>query len=161
MANDNFVQIVGTLGGDPELRYTPAGHAVCSFSVAWSPRKKTDTGWVDGETSWFRCSVWRDHAENAAASLAKGMRVVVTGQVHVREWEDRDGGKRTSVEIQVDEVSPSLRWAQAQVDKTEREKPTNESRQANTGTGGGTSGQGYDYADSEEPFVMDARIEDL
>ncbi len=161
MANDNFVQIVGTLGGDPELRYTTSGHAVCSFSLAWSPRKKTETGWADGETSWFRCSVWREHAENAAASLAKGMRVVVTGQVHVREWEDRDGGKRTSVEIQVDEVSPSLRWAQAQIERTEREKPTNESRQA-SGSSGGTGGNLSDpiYGD-EDPFVMDAGIEDL
>jgi single-strand DNA-binding protein len=149
MSSDNFVQIVGTLGGDPTLRFTTGGIAVCSFSVAWSPRKKTDTGWEDGDTSWFRCTVWREMAENVASSLAKGMRVVVTGQVHIREWEDQEGNKRTSTEIQVDEVSPSLRWATSTVEKVVRDKPVNENRGE---AGGGTSGHGYDYDDSDEPF---------
>lgn len=149
MARDNFVQIVGSVGGDPELRFTTQGHAVCSFSVAWTPRKNVDGEWKDGETSWFRCTAWRDMAENVAASVTKGMRVVVSGSVVARDWEDRDGNKRTSVEIQVDEVSPSLRFAQAQVERTVREKATNESRAS---SGGGTSGHGYDYAPDEEPF---------
>jgi single-strand DNA-binding protein len=139
----NFVQITGTLGGDPELRYTTGGIAVCSFSVAWSPRKKTDTGWEDGPTSWFRCTVWREYGENVAASLAKGQRVVVTGQVHIREYEDNEGNKRFSTEIQVDEVGPSLRWATSTVEKVVRDKPVNENR--------GASSEPY-YDDSEEPF---------
>lgn len=122
MSSDNFVQIVGTVGGDPEMRFTTGGLAVCSFSVAWSPRKREGDKWVDGETSWFRCTAWRDMAENIASSIQKGDRVVVTGQVSAREWEDRNGDKRTSVEIQVDECAPSLRWATASVNKTEREK---------------------------------------
>ncbi len=152
MANDNFVQIIGHVTRDVELRYTPQGYAVASFGVAWTPRKKTASGgWEDGETSFFNCTAWRELGENVAASITKGMRVVVTGSIAARNWEDNDGNKRISVDIQVDECSPSLRWAQAQVAKTERDKPTNENRQAG-GSGGGTSGQGYDYADSDEPF---------
>jgi len=150
MARDNFVQIVGSVGQDPELRFTTGGIAVASFSVAWTPRKNVDGEWKDGETSWFRCTAWRDMAENVAASVTKGMRVVVSGSVLARDWEDNEGNKRTSIEIQVDEVAPSLRWAQAQVERTTREKSTGENRQASSG--GGTSGQGYDYPDSEEPF---------
>ena len=87
----------------------------------------------------------------------------MVGQVHIREWEDDEGNKRTSTEIQVDEVGPSLRWAQAQIERTEREKPSNENRQASSGGGsggGGTSGHGYDFPE-EEPFVRAAEIGDL
>lgn len=152
MANGNFVQIVGTVGGDPELRFTTGGIAVCSFSVAWTPRKRdAQTGeWSDGDTSWFRCSCWREMAENVAASIVKGSRVIVTGSVVARDWEDRDGNKRTSIEIQVDEVAPSLRWAQAQIERTTREKADNEYR----GGGGGRNDPdpAPTYYDSEEPF---------
>jgi len=121
VANDNFVQIIGNVTRDPELRFTTAGHAVCSFGIAWTPRKRTAEGkWEDGEASFFNCSAWRDLGENIAASINKGNRVIVTGSVRTREWEDRDGNKRTSIEIDVDECSPSLRWATAQVDRTER-----------------------------------------
>jgi len=144
MANDNFVQIVGSLGGDPELRFTTAGVAVCSFSVAWTARKKDPAGgWVDGETTWFRCTAWRDMAENVAASLSKGMRVVVTGQISARDWVDNESNNRTSIEIQVDEASPSLRWAQAHIERNEREKPA-ETRQA--------AAKEPAYDDTEEPF---------
>ena len=128
MAQGNFVQIIGNVTRDPELRFTPTGAAVCSFGIAWTPRKKTDNGWEDGEASFFNCSAWRDLGENIAASINKGTRVIVTGQVTSRDWEDRDGNKRTSIEIDVDECSPSLRWATAQVDRTERDKPA-ETRQ--------------------------------
>lgn len=138
---DNFVQIVGTLTRDPELRFLGNGTAVCSFGVAWNPRKKVDDKWEDGPTTFFNCSCWRDMAESVASSLQKGDRVIVTGQVSAREWEDRDGNKRTSVEIQVDECSPSLRWATASVNKTEREKPSSRNNAPDP-----------IYGDEEEPF---------
>lgn len=124
MAFDNFVQITGNCCADPELRFTTGGVAVTSFTLAWTARKKADGGgWEDGETSFFRCTAWRDMGENVAASIQKGMRVMVTGAVKVREWEDQEGNKRTSVEIDADDVAPSLKWAQAEIERTTREKP--------------------------------------
>ena len=140
MANDNFVQIIGNVTRDPELRFTTSGHAVVSFGVAWTPRKKNASGgWEDGDTSFFNCTAWRDLAENIAGSISKGNRVVVLGSVKAREWEDRDGNKRTSIEIDVDECSPSLRWATATVARTER----------TTSSGGGSNDPIYG---DEEPF---------
>lgn len=167
--NGNFVQIIGTVGQDPELRFTTGGHAVCSFSVAWTPRKRdAQTGeWSDGDTSWFRCNAWRDLGENIAASITKGTRVVVTGSVKERDWEDRDGNKRTSIEIEVDDCAPSLRWAQAQIERTAREKTDRDSGGGSGGGGGGGGNSGgrhgsddFPYPD-EEPFARHARIEDL
>jgi single-strand DNA-binding protein len=121
MATDNFVQIIGNVTRDPELRYTTGGAAVCSFGIAYTPRRRNANGdWEDGETSFFNCSAWRDLGENIAASISKGNRVVVTGSVRARDWEDRDGNKRTSIEIDVDDCAPSLRWAQAQIERTSR-----------------------------------------
>jgi single-strand DNA-binding protein len=136
MANDNFVQIIGNVTRDPELRFTTGGTAVCSFGVAWTPRRRnSQTGeWEDGDTSFFNCSAWRDLGENIAASITKGNRVVVTGSVRARDWEDRDGNKRTSIEIDVDDCAPSLRWAQAQIERT--------SRSSGSGGGGGDFGGG-------------------
>ncbi|MHC4408922.1 MAG: single-stranded DNA-binding protein, partial [Planctomycetota bacterium] len=85
MAQGNFVQIIGNVTRDPELRFTPGGSAVCSFGIAWTPRKKTDNGWEDGEPSFFNCSAWRDLGENIAASIHKGTRVIVTGSVTSRD----------------------------------------------------------------------------
>lgn len=148
MANDNFVQIIGNVTRDPELRFTTGGIAVCSFGVAWTPRRRSaQTGeWEDGDTSFFNCSAWRDLGENIAASIVKGSRVVVTGSVTSRDWEDRDGNKRTSIEINVDDCAPSLRWAQAQIERTERS--------ASSGGGGGGGGRRSEpvYTDEEEPF---------
>ena len=104
MSNDNFVQIIGNVTRDPELRFTPTGVAVCSFGIAWTPRRKTDNGWEDGESSFFNCSAWRDLGENIAASIAKGNRVVVSGSVRSRDWDDRDGNKRYAFEIVADEM---------------------------------------------------------
>lgn len=156
MAQGNFVQIIGTVGGDPELRFTPSGHAVCSFSVAWTPRKRdSQTGeWSDGETSWFRCTAWRDLGENIAASITKGTRVVVTGTVTARDWEDRDGNKRTSIEIDVEDCAPSLRWAQAQIERTTREKQS-------SGGGGSSQGRPEPAYLEEEPFARWATEADL
>ena len=120
MASENQVTIVGNLTDDPELRYTPNGAAVASFSVAVSRRTKDEaTGqWRDAETSFLRCSAWRSLAENVAESLTRGANVVVVGRLQQRSWETQEGDKRTVVEIEADEVGPSLRWATARVEKT-------------------------------------------
>ncbi len=155
MANDNFVQIIGNVTRDPELRFTTSGVAVCSFGIAWTPRRRNANGeWEDGETSFFNCSAWRDLGENIAASIGKGNRVVVTGSVRSRDWEDRDGNKRTSIEIDVDECSPSLRWAQAKIERTERSSGGGGfSGGGSSGSGGGSGNRAPDpvYGD-EEPF---------
>lgn len=119
MASDNQITIVGNLTDDPELKYTPNGAAVVNFSVAVSPRFKDEAGnWKDGDTSFFRCSAWRSLAENIAESLTRGTRVVVTGRLKQRSWETQDGDKRSVVEIEADDVGPSMKWATAQIQKT-------------------------------------------
>jgi single-strand DNA-binding protein len=121
-AGDVNVTIVGNLTGDPELRFTPSGAAVASFTVASTPRvlDKATNEWKDGEALFMRCSVWRQYAENVAESLTKGMRVVVTGRLKQRSYETREGEKRTVVEMEVDEVGPSLKYATAKVNKVQR-----------------------------------------
>jgi single-strand DNA-binding protein len=121
MASDNTVTLVGNITDDPELRFTPSGQAVANFTVAVNRRFKNQSGdWEDRLDGFFRCNCWREMAENAAESLTKGTRVVVTGRLQQRSWEDQDGGKRTAFEIQADEVGPSLRWATASVQKSQR-----------------------------------------
>jgi len=121
MASDNQVTIVGNLTDDPELRYTPNGAAVCKFRVAVNRRFKDESGqWKDGETSYFTVNVWRTLAENVAESLTRGMRVVVAGRLQWRSWENQEGEKRTTVEIEGVEVGPSLRWATAKVERQSR-----------------------------------------
>jgi single-strand DNA-binding protein len=121
MASDNQITIVGNLTDDPELRYTANGAAVANFTVAHSTRIKDAAGnWSDGETSFFRVNVWRALAENAAESLTRGTRVVVTGRLKQRSWENQEGEKRSMIEIEADDVGPSLKWATASVQKTSR-----------------------------------------
>ena len=123
MSNEPITTIVGNLTAEPELRFTPSGAAVANFTVASTPRTfdKNANEWKDGEPLFMRCSVWRDAAENVAESLHKGMRVIVQGRLVSRSWEDKDTGqKRTVVEMQVDEVGPSVRYATAQVAKVQR-----------------------------------------
>jgi single-strand DNA-binding protein len=118
---DNTVTLVGNVTDDPELRFTPSGAAVANFTVAVNRRyKNADGQWEDKLDGFFRCNCWRDMAEHVAESLTKGTRILVTGRLQQRSWEDQDGGKRSAFEIQVDEVGPSLRWATATVQKTER-----------------------------------------
>lgn len=109
MANDTIITVIGNLAGDPELRFTPSGAGVANFTVASTPRvfDKASNEWKDGETLWMRCSVWRKQAENVAESLVKGDRVVVSGRLVQRTYE-KDGEKRTSYEMQVEEVGASL-----------------------------------------------------
>lgn len=117
--------IVGNLTTDPELRFTPSGAAVANFTVASTPRTfdKNSNEWKDGETLFMRCSVWRDAAENVAESLARGTRVIVTGRLRSRSYE-KDGEKRTVIEMDADEVGPSLRYASAKVTRAQRSNAT-------------------------------------
>jgi len=121
MAGETIITVVGNLTADPELRFTPSGAAVASFTVASTPRTfdKQSNEWKDGETLFMRCSIWREAAENVAESLAKGNRVIVQGRLVQRSFE-KDGQKRTVVEMQVDEVGPSLKYATAKVTRTQR-----------------------------------------
>ncbi len=121
MASDNQITVVGNITDDPELRYTANGAAVANFTVAHSTRIRDAAGnWSDGDTSFFRVNVWRSLAENAAESLTRGTRVVVTGRLRQRSWENQQGEKRSAIEIEADEVGPSLKWATAKVEKTSR-----------------------------------------
>jgi single-strand DNA-binding protein len=119
---DVQITVIGNLTADPELRFTPSGHAVANFTVASTPRvfDKATNEWKDGDALSLRCSVWRQYAENVAESLQRGMQVVVTGRLKVREYEGRDGVKGKSVECEVDDVGPTLRWATAKVTKVSR-----------------------------------------
>ncbi len=121
MASDNQVTVVGNLTDDPELRYTPNGAAVVNFSVAVSPRIRDEAGnWKDGETSFFRINAWRTLAENVAESLTRGTRVVVSGRLKQRSWETQEGERRSVIEIEADEIGPSLKWATAKLERNNR-----------------------------------------
>ena len=122
MAGETVITVIGNLTGDPELRFTPSGAAVANFTVASTPRTfdRQSNEWKDGDTLFMRCSIWREAAESVAESLTKGTRVIVTGRLIQRSYETREGEKRTVVELQVDEVGPSLRYATAKVTRTQR-----------------------------------------
>ncbi len=138
MAGETVVTIIGNLTNDPELRFTPSGAAVANFTVASTPRTfdRQSNDWKDGETLFMRCSVWRDAAENVAESLQRGTRVLVSGRLRSRSYETKEGEKRTVVEMEVDEVGPSLRYATAKIAKTSRGG-------GGGGFGGGGGGGGY------------------
>jgi single-strand DNA-binding protein len=122
MAGETVITVVGNLTDDPELRFTPSGAAVANFRVASTPRTfdRQTNEWKDGDPLFLSCSVWRQAAENVAESLQRGARVVVTGRLKQRSYETREGEKRTVVELDVDEIGPSLRYATAKVTKTQR-----------------------------------------
>lgn len=122
MAGDTVITIIGNLTADPELRFTPSGAAVANFTVASTPRMfdRQANEWKDGETLFMRCSIWRDAAENVAESLQRGMRVIASGRLKSRSYETKEGEKRTVIEMDVDEIGPSLRSATAKVNKTQR-----------------------------------------
>ena len=122
MANDTPLTIIGNLVADPELRFTPSGAAVANLTIASTPRTfdKNTNEWKDGETLFLRCSIWREAAENVAESLKKGQRVIASGRLVQRNWE-QDGQKRSGVELQLEEIGPSLKYATAQVVKAERQ----------------------------------------
>ena len=119
MAGETVITIVGNLTADPELRTTRNGGTVANFSIAATPRTfdKQSNQWVDGDALFLRCSAWRDLATHCAQSLAKGMRVIAQGRLQQRSYQAQDGSNRTVIELQVDEIGPSLRYATAQVQK--------------------------------------------
>jgi len=150
MAGETIITVVGNLTADPELRFTPSGAAVANFTVASTPRTldKSTNEWKDGEALFLRCSVWRQAAENVAESLQRGMRVVVQGRLKQRSYETKEGEKRTVVELDVDEIGPSLKYATAKVNKTTR---------GGGGGGFGSSGSGSgSQAASDDPWASAA-----
>ncbi|MCA4133269.1 single-stranded DNA-binding protein [Arthrobacter sp. M4] len=122
MAGETTITVIGNLTNDPELRFTPSGSAVANFTIASTPRTfdRQSNEWKDGETLFLRASVWREAAENVAESLTKGMRVIVSGRLKSRSYETKEGEKRTVIELEVDEIGPSLRYASAKVNRTQR-----------------------------------------
>jgi single-strand DNA-binding protein len=126
MAGETQITVIGSLGADPEIRFTASGQPVANFRIASTPRSfdRQRQEWVDGETLWMSCTVWREQAENVAESLTKGMRVIVQGRLVQRSYDTREGEKRTVIELQVDEVGPSLRNASAKVVRAQRQGGT-------------------------------------
>jgi single-strand DNA-binding protein len=145
VAGDTTITVVGNLTADPELRFTPAGAAVANFTVASTPRTydRQSGEWKDGEALFLRCSIWREAAENVAESLTRGSRVIVSGRLKQRSFETREGEKRTVVEVEVDEIGPSLRYATAKVNKASR-----------SGAGGGGGGFGGGGGGSRQPAAQ-------
>ena len=122
MSGETSITVVGNLTADPELRFTPSGAAVANFTIASTPRQfdRQTNEWRDGDTLFLRCSIWREAAEHVAESLGKGMRVIAQGNLVMRSYETKEGEKRTSTELQVQEIGPSLKSASAKVTKAQR-----------------------------------------
>ncbi|WP_243075909.1 single-stranded DNA-binding protein [Microbacterium sp. SS28] len=141
MAGETIITVVGNLTADPELRYTQNGLPVANFTIASTPRSfdRAANEWKDGEALFLRASVWREFAEHVAGSLTKGSRVIATGRLKQRSYETKEGEKRTSIELEVDEIGPSLRYATAQVTR------------AAGGSGGGGGGQSRPQV-ADEPW---------
>ncbi len=144
MAGDTTITVVGNLTADPELRFTPSGAAVANFTVASTPRifDRQSNEWKDGDALFMRCSIWREAAENVAESLTRGSRVIVQGRLKQRSYETREGEKRTVVELEVDEIGPSLRYATAKVNKASRSGGGGGGFGGGGGGGGGSRGGG-------------------
>src|SRR3977135_1403073 len=144
MAGDTTITVIGNLTDDPELRFTPSGAAVAKFRVASTPRilDRTTNEWKDGEPLFLACNIWRQAAENVAESLQRGARVIVSGRLRQRSYETREGEKRTVMELEVDEIGPSLRYATAKVQKMQRSSGGGGGGGYGSGGGGGNSGGG-------------------
>jgi single-strand DNA-binding protein len=144
MAGETVITVVGNLVDDPELRFTPSGAAVANFRIASTPRTfdRQTNEWKDGDALFLSCSVWRQAAENVAESLTKGMRVVIQGRLKQRSYEDREGQKRTVVELEVEEVGPSLKYATAKIARVQR-----------SGGGGGYGGGGQGGQGGDDPWA--------
>ncbi|NUR57208.1 MAG: single-stranded DNA-binding protein, partial [Catenulispora sp.] len=142
MAGETVITVVGNLTDDPELRFTPSGAAVANFTVASTPRTldRQTNEWKDGDPLFLRCSIWRQAAENVAESLTRGMRVVVSGRLRQRSYETKEGEKRTVVELEVEEIGPSLKYATAKVTKANR--PGGQGGPGGGGGGGWGGGPG-------------------
>ncbi|MCT1367726.1 single-stranded DNA-binding protein [Kocuria sp. HSID16901] len=142
MAGETIITVVGNLTGDPELRFTPSGAAVANFTIASTPRTfdRQSGEWKDQEALFLRCSIWREAAENVAESLTKGQRVIAQGRLKARSYETKEGERRTSMELDVDEIGPSLRFATASVNRNQRSGGGNFG--GSQGGFGGNTGQG-------------------
>lgn len=137
---NNSVTLVGNLTRDPELKYTATGTALVNTGLAWNRRYQKDGEWQE-EVSFFNLTIWGEMGENVAASLGKGSRVIVFGSLQQRSWETDEGEKRSVIDVKVDSIGPDLRWAQCEVSRTEREKPTS-----------GGSSNGAPPIEDTEPF---------
>lgn len=153
---ETTLTIVGNLVADPELRFTPSGAGVANFTIASTPRiyDKASSEWKDGEALFLRCSLWREPAENVAESLTRGQRVIATGRLKQRSYETREGEKRQTMELEVEEIGPSLRYATAKVNKTQKSGSYSNSNTTTQSSGGSTDpwGNGSAGATDEPPF---------
>jgi len=173
VAGDTTITVVGNLTADPELRFTPSGAAVANFTVASTPRiyDRQSGEWKDGEALFLRCNIWREAAENVAESLTRGARVILTGRLKQRSFETKEGEKRTVMEVEVEEIGPSMRYATAKVNKAGRgggggggggfgggsgggaPRPQGGPREANDDPWGSAPGAGsFGGGDDEPPF---------
>jgi single-strand DNA-binding protein len=155
MAGDTVITVVGNLTADPELRFTPSGAAVANFTVASTPRTfdRQSGEWKDGEALFLRCNIWRQAAENVAETLTRGARVIVQGRLKQRSFETREGEKRTVIELEVDEIGPSLRYATASVTKASRGGGGGGYGGAPNGGGGGGYGGGGGQSGGDDPWA--------
>ena len=151
MAGDTTITVIGNLTDDPELRFTPSGAAVAKFRIASTPRflDKASGEWKDGEPLFLACNVWRQVAENVAESLQRGSRVIVSGRLRMRSYETKEGEKRTVIELEVDEIGPSLRYATAKVQRMSR------SGGGGYGASGGNNASGGGFA-ADDPWATAA-----
>lgn len=148
MAGETTITVIGNLTSDPELRFTPSGSAVANFTIASTPRTfdRQSNEWKDGETLFLRASIWREAAENVAESLTKGTRVIVEGRLKSRTYDTKEGEKRTVMELEVDEIGPSLRYANAKVNRTQRSGNQGAPAAAAAPATGGQGYQGFQAA---------------
>ena len=155
MAGDTVITVIGNLTSDPELRWTPSGAAVATFTIASTPRTldRQTQEWKDGEALFLRCSVWREAAENAAESLTRGSRVMAQGRLKQRSFETKEGEKRTVIELDVDEIGPSLRYATATVSKAAR-SGHGPGRGSGGGNGSGDGAAGTGRSSSPDPWAV-------
>jgi single-strand DNA-binding protein len=151
MAGDTTITVIGNLTDDPELRFTPSGAAVAKFRIASTPRflDKASGEWKDGEPLFLACNVWRQVAENVAESLQRGSRVIVSGRLRMRSYETKEGEKRTVIELEVDEIGPSLRYATAKVQRMSR------SGSGGYGASGGSNSGGGGFS-ADDPWATAA-----
>jgi single-strand DNA-binding protein len=156
MAGETTITVVGNLTSDPELRFTPSGSAVANFTIASTPRTfdRQSNEWKDGETLFLRASVWREAAENVAETLTKGTRVVAQGRLKSRSYDTKEGEKRTVMELEVDEIGPSLRYASAKVSRTQRSGGGGGGFGGGAG-GGSNQGWGGGGQQSQQPAQQD------
>jgi single-strand DNA-binding protein len=161
MAGETTLTLIGNLTNDPELRFTPSGAAVANFTIASTPRifDRQSNEWKDGETLFMRCSVWREAAENVAESLTKGMRVIADGVLKSRTYDTKEGEKRTVIEFEIAEIGPSLKYANAKVNRTARNGngggQAQGGQQTYEGRPGGGQSQGGGWGGGQQQVAQD------